>query len=61
MADRPMLPTNMLNVATGAMRSLHDSVLSLKKWRLRENDVAYPVLEILLLGVNRPGEAGLTP
>ena len=43
MAGRPMLPTNLLNVATGAMRSLHDSVLSLEKRRLRENDVAYPV------------------
>ena len=38
-----MLPPNMLNAATGAMRSLHDSVLSLEKRRLRENDVAYPV------------------
>ena len=38
-----MLPTNMLNAATGAMRSLHDSVLSLEKWHLREKDVAYPV------------------
>ena len=43
MVGRPMLPTNMLNAATGAMRSLHDSVLSLEKRRLRENDVAYPV------------------
>lgn len=38
-----MLPTNMLNAATSAMRSLHDSVLYLEKRRLRENDVAYPV------------------
>ena len=38
-----MLPPNMLNAATGAMRSLHDIVLSLEKRRLRENDVAYPV------------------
>src|SRR3989337_852498 len=42
-AGRPMLPTNLLNAATGAMRSLHDSVLSLEKRHLRENDVAYPV------------------
>ncbi|XP_073368073.1 uncharacterized protein [Aegilops tauschii subsp. strangulata] len=42
-AGRPMLPTNLLNAATGAMRSLHDSVLSLEKRRLSENDVAYPV------------------
>ncbi|MCL8557263.1 hypothetical protein NAB29_19295, partial [Proteus mirabilis] len=35
-AGRAMLPTNMLNAATGAMRSLHDSVLSLEKRRLRE-------------------------
>ncbi|XP_037474359.1 uncharacterized protein LOC119350808 [Triticum dicoccoides] len=42
-AGRAMLPTNMLNVATGAMRSLHDSVLSLEKRRLSQNDVAYPV------------------
>ena len=42
-AGRAMLPTNMLNAATGAMRSLHDSVLSLEKRRLREKDVAYPV------------------
>ena len=42
-AGRAMLPPNMLNAATGAMRSLHDSVLSLEKRRLRENDVAYPV------------------
>ncbi|XP_044432890.1 uncharacterized protein [Triticum aestivum] len=42
-AGRAMLPTNMLNNATGAMRSLHDSVLSLEKRCLRENDVAYPV------------------
>ena len=43
MAGRAMLPTNMLNAATGAMRSLHDSVLSLEKRSLSENDVAYPV------------------
>ena len=43
MAGRAMLPTNMLNAATGAMWSLHDSVLSLEKRRLREKDVAYPV------------------
>ena len=43
MAGRAMLPPNMLNAATGAMRSLHDCVLSLEKRRLRENDVAYPV------------------
>ena len=43
MAGRPMLPTNLLNAATGAMRSLHDSVLSMEKRRLSENDVAYPV------------------
>ena len=30
-AGRPMLPTNMLDAATGAMLSLHDSVLSLVK------------------------------
>ena len=42
-AGREMLPTNMLNAATGAMRSLHDSVLSWEKQRLREKDVAYPV------------------
>ena len=42
-AGRAMLPTNMLNAATGAMRSLHDSVLSLEKRRLGEKDVAYPV------------------
>ena len=42
-AGRPMLPTNLLNAATGAMRSLHGSVLSLEKRRLREKDVAYPV------------------
>jgi hypothetical protein len=42
-AGRPMLPTKMLDAATGAMRSLHDSVLSLEKRRLSENDVAYPV------------------
>ncbi|XP_044974785.1 uncharacterized protein LOC123442724, partial [Hordeum vulgare subsp. vulgare] len=42
-AGRPMLPTNLLNVATGAMRSLHDSVLCLEKRRLSENNVAYPV------------------
>ena len=40
---RAMLPTNMLNAATGAMRSLHDSVLSLEKRRLSQNEVAYPV------------------
>jgi hypothetical protein len=33
----------MLDAATGAMRSLHDSVLSLEKRRLRQNDLAYPV------------------
>ena len=38
-----MLPTNLLNTATGAMRSLHDSVLYMEKRRLSENDVAYPV------------------
>ncbi len=42
-AGRPMLPTNLLNAATGALRSLHDSVLSLEKRRLFENDVAYPI------------------
>ena len=34
---------HMLNAATGAMRSLHDSVLSLEKRHLREKDVVYPV------------------
>ena len=43
MACRPMLPTDLLNAATGAMRSLHDSVLSSEKRHLSENDVAYPV------------------
>ena len=43
MAGRAMLPPNMLNAATGAMRSLHDYVLSLEKRHLREKDVAYPV------------------
>ena len=43
MARRAMLPTNMLNAATGAMQSLHHSVLSLEKRCLSENDVAYPV------------------
>ena len=43
MAGRAMLPTNMLNATTGAMRSLHDSVLSLEKRRLSDNDVAFPV------------------
>ncbi|KAI4979506.1 hypothetical protein ZWY2020_016259 [Hordeum vulgare] len=42
-AGRPMLPTNLLNAATGAMRSLHDGVLCMKKRRLSENDVSYPV------------------
>ena len=42
-AGRPMLPTNLLNAATDDMRSLHDSVLSLEKRPLSENDVAYPV------------------
>lgn len=42
-AGRPMVPTNLLNAATGAMRSLHDSVLCLEKRRLSENNVAYPV------------------
>ncbi|XP_048535198.1 uncharacterized protein LOC125514002 [Triticum urartu] len=42
-AGRPMLPRNMLDAATGAMRSLHDSVLSLEKRRLGEKEVAYPV------------------
>ena len=46
MAARPMLPTNLLNAATGAMRSLHDSVLSLEKWHFSENDVAYPVFVV---------------
>ena len=35
--------TNLLNAATDAMPSLHDSVLSLEKRRLSKNDVAYPV------------------
>ena len=43
MAGRPMLATNLLNAATGAMRSLHDCVLSLEKRHLREKDVAYPL------------------
>ena len=43
MAGRVMLPTNMLNAATSAMRSLHDSVLSLEKMHLSQNDVACPV------------------
>ena len=43
MAGRPMLPTNLINAATDAMRSLHDSVLSMEIRRLSENDVAYPV------------------
>src|SRR4051812_1098783 len=38
-----MLLTNLLNAATGAMRRLHDNVLSLEKRRLFENEVAYPV------------------
>ena len=40
---RPMLLTNLLNASTGAMQSLHDSVLSLEKRRLSQNDVAYPI------------------
>ena len=44
-AGRPMLPRNMIDVAAGSMRSLHDSVLALEKRRLSENDVAYPVFE----------------
>ena len=43
MAGRPMLSSNMLNAATSAMLSLHDSVLSLEKRRLREKDVAFLV------------------
>ena len=43
MAGRPMLPTNLLNAATAAMRSLHDGVLTMEKRRLSKNDVAYPV------------------
>ena len=43
MAGRATIPPNMLNAATGAMRSLHDNVLSLEKRRLGEKDVAYLV------------------
>ena len=42
-AGRVMLPTNMLNAATGAMRSLHDSFFPLEKRRFSQNDVAYPI------------------
>src|SRR3954468_526243 len=42
-AGRPMLPANLLKAATGAMRSLHDSVLSMEKRRLSEKDDSYPV------------------
>ena len=38
-----MLPTNLLNAATGAMQSLHDNVHSLEKRCLSQNDVAYPI------------------
>ncbi|KAI4990656.1 hypothetical protein ZWY2020_039019 [Hordeum vulgare] len=42
-AGRPMLPTNMLNAPTSAMRSMHDAALYMEKRRLSENDGAYPV------------------
>ncbi|XP_044973318.1 uncharacterized protein LOC123440835, partial [Hordeum vulgare subsp. vulgare] len=42
-AGRPMLPTNLLNAATGAMWILHDLVLYMEKRRLSENDATYPV------------------
>ncbi|KAI4997712.1 hypothetical protein ZWY2020_053054 [Hordeum vulgare] len=52
-AGRPMLPTNLLNAATGAMRSLHDSVLCLEKRRLlgraRDRQVASSYLEGVIL------------
>ena len=43
MAGKPMLPTAMLDAATGPMRSLHDSVLTIERRRLSEKDLAYPV------------------
>ena len=49
MAGRPIVPTNLRNATTGAMRSLHDSVLSLEKRRLGEKDVAYPVFAAKVL------------
>ena len=38
-----MLPAAMLDAATGPMCSLHDSVLTIERRRLREKDLAYPV------------------
>ena len=42
-AGRPMLPKDMLDIATSDMQSVHNSVLTLEKMLLREENPSYPV------------------
>src|SRR4051812_6243546 len=42
-AGRPMLPPNMLDIATSDMQSVHNSILTLEKMLLREKNPSYPV------------------
>jgi hypothetical protein len=42
-AGKRMLSHAMFDAASGAIQSLHDSVLTIETRRLREKDVAYPV------------------
>ena len=42
-AGRPMLPKDMLELATSDMQSVHHSVMSLENMLLREKNPSYPV------------------
>jgi len=42
-ASRPMLPKDMLELATSDMQSVHNSVMTLEKMLLREKNPSYPV------------------
>jgi hypothetical protein len=42
-AGRPMLPNDMLAIATSDMQSVHNSILTLEKMLLREKHPSYPV------------------
>src|SRR4051812_26455135 len=42
-AGKRILSRAMFDAASGGIQRLHDRVLTIETWRLKENDVAYPV------------------